>query len=416
MNRNKTSALLAAPALLAAVVVADRLPTHPDRLVVHEWGTFTSLQDEEGQALPILYGEDEPLPDFVHGVGSGGCGRPAVADASDPLITVRLETPVIYFYPASSEDSLRLDVEVDFPGGWLNQFYPDAETEAPGIEEGILAPETVGRLAWRGLQIGGEANGPFTTSRVWTAPRAVEAASVTTSGGESERYLFYRGLGRFESPLRVRRDAPGSRLLVDPQGDGPSDLVIPALWLVEVRRDGRSGFMTFGPLPLGDGQGLADLPARFDEDSLSMGNFTALRGSMHTALVESGLYPAEADAMLNTWETSYFRSPGLRLFFVLPRAWTDQRLPLRLSVPEDRRELERVMIGRLELVTLEQRQLVHRVTDEGLARAERWGAYQNLGRFRDAILLDEISRGSWEPPHDAIWNGLGPRVKCGASR
>src|SRR3990172_6932320 len=43
---------------------------------------------------------------------------------------------------------------------------------------------------------------------------------------------------------------------------------------------------------------------------------------------------------------------------------------------KDRRELERVMIGRLELLTLEQRQLVHRVTDEGLARAERWGAYQ----------------------------------------
>ena len=36
-----------------------------DPLVVHEWGTFTSLQDEEGRCLGGINSDDEPVPDFV---------------------------------------------------------------------------------------------------------------------------------------------------------------------------------------------------------------------------------------------------------------------------------------------------------------------------------------------------------------
>ena len=35
-------------------------------LVVHEWGTFTSLQDESGQAIGGLNTDDEPVSEFVH--------------------------------------------------------------------------------------------------------------------------------------------------------------------------------------------------------------------------------------------------------------------------------------------------------------------------------------------------------------
>ena len=36
------------------------------KLVIHEWGTFTSLQDEDGYALGGMNGDDEALPPFVH--------------------------------------------------------------------------------------------------------------------------------------------------------------------------------------------------------------------------------------------------------------------------------------------------------------------------------------------------------------
>src|SRR3954465_11482275 len=73
-------------------------------LVVHEWGTFTSFQDEKGSAFTGINAEDEPLPDFCHkirwsgAVESSGLASKA-ASRGHPDITMRLETPVIYFHP-----------------------------------------------------------------------------------------------------------------------------------------------------------------------------------------------------------------------------------------------------------------------------------------------------------------------------
>ena len=40
-----------------------------DRLIVHEWGTFTELQDFAGTSLNGINTDDEPVPRFVHGFG-----------------------------------------------------------------------------------------------------------------------------------------------------------------------------------------------------------------------------------------------------------------------------------------------------------------------------------------------------------
>ena len=67
---------------------------------------------------------------------------------------------------------------------------------------------------------------------------------------------------------------------------------------------------------------------------------------MRGTLVADGLFDDEAQAMLNTWNRAYFEKHGLRVFFSVPRAWTDHRMPLALSVPAD---ITRVMVGRIEL-------------------------------------------------------------------
>jgi len=132
----------------------------------------------------------------------------------------------------------------------------------------------------------------------------------------------------------------------------------------------------------------------------------------------------EAQALLETWKLSYFRSTGLRLFFMVPRAWTDLYLPLHISTPA---ELTRVMVGRIELVTAMQREYLRqlaqiprdRIHADALALHERYynlldnprsaavasGAesleafgvevpasyrlYLSLGRFRNALLLNQ---------------------------
>ena len=44
---------------------------------------------------------------------------------------MRLETPVIYFHlPNDTKTPRAVDVKVAWHGGWLTQFYPDAQSEA----------------------------------------------------------------------------------------------------------------------------------------------------------------------------------------------------------------------------------------------------------------------------------------------
>ncbi|HEV7282589.1 MAG TPA: hypothetical protein VGN57_20460 [Pirellulaceae bacterium] len=439
--------LLSVAALAIPLAAGAKSPNESDRLVVHEWGTFTCLQDELGRALPGINTDDEPLPGFVHRLS-----EELVFDPSDlapvyykgvprihPWVTMRLETPVVYFYPpAGTKEPTNLDLSVGFKGGWLTEYYPAAEVAAPGLAErkfrfGELGQETLGSLAWNGLTLGGNPDLPETDYNVWLAPRKTQSAAVQTIDGEGERYLFYRGVGKIDAPLRVTRDAEANRLTVAERfdtsifdkrtGSAPAT----RLWLVHVREDGAVAYRDLGrrQLSLNHEAPLLATPATFDAGSFALENLAELRGEMHFALVEDGLFPDEATAMLATWELGYFRAPGERLFFMLPKAWTAQVLPLTLSVPAD---VERTMVGRIELVSPAHREALAKVAKnedpsltwlyearesqeslnagqfqelwEGKSRLldvvekvpEEYQAYVELGRFRNALVLDEIAR------------------------
>ncbi len=139
---------------------------------------------------------------------------------------------------------------------------------------------------------------------------------------------------------------------------------------------------------------------------------------MQRALVADGLYEDEAAAMLATWERAYSQTPGLRLFFTVPRVWTDHYLWLSISgVPE----LKRVMVGRIELIADWQRDLLTKVAagpansawieeipegpaklkflagrsdfgDLGVKIPANYQAYLQLGRFRNALVIAELKR------------------------
>jgi hypothetical protein len=389
------------------------------KLVVHEWGTFTSLQNEAGQTLGAITSEDEPLPSFTYDIDHllvlKKNNLPAQfyqgAPASLPRVTLRLETPVIYFYPpAGSKLPLALDVNVAFRGGWLTQFYPGAIVDAPGAFS-VLTPATVGKLSWRGLKVGVPQNGPKTTEHVWTAPRGVRVASLATTNGECEKFLFYRGVGNVDAPLRVVRDDTANQLSVFGQTEGwtgsSAPQTIRRLWLASFRADGSTAFRKLDSVTVGKDltNSLLTTAATFRDQEYRAANLGKLRTDMRAALIEDGLFADEADALLNTWELSYFKSAGLRLFFLVPRAWTDERLPLDISVSS---EIQRVMVGRIELVTPEQRKLLGQLASaptpqkpwatRGLAdgktvlRGTMPVAYRDLGRFRNALLLDELQR------------------------
>ncbi len=166
-------------------------------------------------------------------------------------------------------------------------------------------------------------------------------------------------------------------------------------------------------------------PATCAPEDFSTANFLKLRDSLKAALISEGLYDDEARALLNTWEASYFKSPGLRVFFLVPREWTDYYLPLQISLPA---HINRVMVGRIELVTPEQRKVLQQLAglstntinseaaqlskelskkfsqnhnglipvysgQEALSAIvsvpASYQLYLDLGRFKNALLLDE---------------------------
>jgi len=66
-------------AFWTADFVGNRPATAGDRLIVHEWGTFTSLQNEQGNELPGINTDDEPVPQFVHNLNRFLLSKPVLS-------------------------------------------------------------------------------------------------------------------------------------------------------------------------------------------------------------------------------------------------------------------------------------------------------------------------------------------------
>ena len=130
--------------------------------------------------------------------------------------------------------------------------------------------------------------------------------------------------------------------------------------------------------------------------------------------------------MVNTWRSSYFQSPGVRVLYILPQRWTDDFIPLHLTPQPDR--VVRVMVGRTELLTPEREQTILSALRamEGpdlTLRAKALATLQGQGRFIQPILRrflnlasDPVVRNSCRRLLKAAWvNELRPAAVTSAS-
>lgn len=467
---------------LLSLLIPGPLAQAANVVIVHEWGTFTSFQDENGNAIGGINIDDEPVPSFVYDQGTvlvtaqysesrGSFGLPPYPNYAskawipgDPGVTMRLETPVIYFYPPKGETPASvppLDVSVDFHDGLLSQFYPYAKPGAKRDEMGSDVSKKnrlenmTSSLTWKGVRLGSMGKPIETNDKVWTTPREVSATPVEVQApvyddkgvkyeqAQAEHFLFYRGVGHLDSPLFLNRDPYHvgekdnfyiwpQRLQAqpDPRANVAMDHVYTQGWLTEIRADGSCAFRSissFGGLVTETRmRPRAEIPSQFETADFSVGNLAKLKASMQETLVKEGLYPDEASAMLRTWELSYFKSPGLRFFYMVPRAWVDQVLPLKITGAATK--LTRVMVGRIELITDAQRAALARLatgpcpdlaavkraaqtaldhgklseeeakpfynggkplSELGIAIPPLVQDYLSMGRFRDALILHE---------------------------
>jgi hypothetical protein len=322
----------------------------PDPVIVHEWGTFTCLQDETGKAIGGINVDDEPVPFFVGGIANqtaaaqyskdrGNFGLPPYNEqkgwvACDPAVTMRLETPVIYFYPPAGKPAAAvppLDVHVEFHGGVLSQFFPYATTDGlalngdtPYMRNPLTAATSTG-LTWKQVHLGSVGQPVQTDDKVWTTPREVGASMLDVplpppppnSGPANawpknltERFLFYRGIGQLDSPLYLNRDAynVGSTdqfFIWSQRTASPSDgrerisrnSVYAQGWLTEIRPDGTCAFRTIrsfgGLMTEGRTRPRAEIDSGFAPADYNAANLARLEASMHDALVRRAFIPTK---------------------------------------------------------------------------------------------------------------------------
>jgi hypothetical protein len=360
-------------ALAALVVLAQNGPgkqagtrtaAAKDKLVVHEWGTFTSVAGRDGVALEWrpLNGPSD-LPKFVHSIQEGDDGLRQQKGKGDLRASVRMETPVLYFY---SPAEMNVSVKVDFPKGKITEWYPQARAVATGIDWGQLKVMPGAALTF-----------PVESAESHYYPaREVDAAPVQVCGtngkqGQQEKFLFYRGVGTFDLPLSVRLEG-GNVVLKNLGQEEISHLVI------FENKGGRVGYRVCDAFK---GEMTHERPA-LDK------SMDALLAELKQVLVAGGLYEREAEAMIKTWRDSWFEE-GLRVFYLLPRRTTDEILPV--TIEPRPAELVRVLVGRAEVITPEMerhvQQQVGLLQDPSprvreLARSE----IQKYGRFAEPIL------------------------------
>lgn len=383
-----------------------------DSFVVHEWGTFTTVQGADGEQILWALPSGLDLPQFVHRAADTGVQGWTTKEA--PGI-VRMETPVLYFY---SQQERIADVSVQFRGGNLTEWYPQA-TSVRSQATPDTPPAAHTRqflIEWNGLKILPRATRDMTLDKLirgkgsgaadhYYIARDTDAnflrmsSPLAPNGVEHERDLFYRGLGYFQAPLLVGMDADEQALSLSAREAERID----AAFLISIRQ----GMMRYQKIDAA----ISSAASVVDPNTQPFSALGDVRKvAMHDiarALVAAGLYDKEASAMVNTWQDQWFAEEGTRVLYLLPRAWTDRTLALQVAPQPD--HVVRVMIGRAELITPSveralRKQILTFKNGDSNAKSQAILAARELrlGRFLSAAITRitageaTLSRAAWD--------------------
>lgn len=343
--------LLFTTPLISAELREERQP-----IVVHEWGTFTSVATETGNPArwAPLSGPGD-LPCFV-----ARLGPPSFKDVASGL--VRMETPVLYFYAKSPAT---VSVRVGFPEGWITEWYPNATRVSPESVGATPRRFSDGQIRWDNVQVmpGQNPHLPVTQGAShYFAARETDSSPIRI-GDQWEKLIFYRGVADFSIPLRPVITSEGRVKITNAGPEGFGTVI-----LFE-NREGRMGYRLTSNVKT---------TAELDFPELT-GNIAELRDRLANVLVESGLYKKEADAMLETWSDSWFEE-GMRLIYLVPREMVDRVLPL--DVQPSPSAVARVFVGRVEMLSPGTHQRI-----DSLAAANDVKGLQQIGRFLGPFVM-----------------------------
>ncbi len=383
--------------------------TNPEQVAmkVHEWGTFTVVQGSDGRSINWYQQPKDivDLPDFVR--SNGGIGKTGTRLAGMDLI--RMETPVLYFYP-DGDQPVDITVAASFKHGRITEVFPPAFNGNPG------------KTVWRGTLLPPDApernqvpasEGP--EGRHYGAARAVPEAWLFRGEEDPKMLKAYTDLRAVQPdhPLLPDLDAKPVDHFIFYRGAGsPSSIGIQARQSSKdpnkytLRNDDKATIPTLFALRVRDGKGswlaINDLEkAKYDrakrgtvneqsfvfpEPTQSVTDLATQLGSfMVAALVKEGLTMPEAAAMVATWDNLWFTEPGTRVLAILPQSHADKMVPLEITPKPNK--IERVFVARLELINRDQEAQLMAVLNDPDARTDELS--------NDAKRLMEIQLGRY---------------------
>ena len=211
----------------APYIPTDFSGTDPDGLVVHEWGTFTSVAAEDGTAVDWVPQQGpRDLPCFVdrvpvqhQGMAAGHCPD----GNAGPLLLL-----------ARREGSGRPRA---VPARHHHRVVPASRGRAHRIELTTLRnPGLVGTIAWNQVRVlpraaedypvESGANHYYAARKTDASPLEVRTDVGNAVDGQREKFLFYRGIGNFPLPLTAAVSADGQVVVAASHGQPVGDVML----------------------------------------------------------------------------------------------------------------------------------------------------------------------------------------------
>lgn len=381
-----------------------------DDLVVHEWGVFTIFNEakyananrkEEWGGLPSFFYRQFPT-ERLRWVPSAW------------------DKPVVYFY--AKPESLRISVKVTFTDGAPVVWWPAVTSPVNdgGFRTGRTPdkPRPFRSLTWEAW-LGDRApavRGHGGLAKVedfplpadcWLKearlPRATRLSVVGNLEGpprgkmfpgafdrsETERFLYYDGLVPAPGYLRcdkVEDDAITLR--------NRAAFAIPRLFVVDRRSKDTVRFAVVGgkDRPFEAGKTL-----RIELETVADWPAAGLK-QVRQALIEAGLFEAEADVVLRIWRKRLLEADGVTVFHLMPAAEYDRMLPLEISPAPAARPV-RVGIALHPHIEVEPDlaarvpALIRRLDDEDFAEREKAAkALLEIGPVAISLLRAELEK------------------------
>ena len=349
-------------------------------LEVHEWGTFTVLSGQHGQQMNWYQPSDDlaKLPKFV--------ASPLGSLKANNYALLRMETPVLYFYP---QEEMEVEVKAQLVGGRITEAYPHSRD--PFIQGDwkvrLFPPDDAENAALIPSIPNPDPLEPYAAARevpeAWIVrqePRVVEGQEPAPP--QAEKFIFYRGSGQTGLGIQVLLEPEG--ILVLQNRDETS---YPFSVALRVEGD-RAAWSLLESLPARTSEGAGKLETNLPDDWQLLEDVEAqLVEVFEKRLAEEGLTEAEAKAMVKTWRATWFREPGLRVLSTIPRERVDALLPITIT-PQPKL-LERVFVLRSEVIEpskLESLDALLQLTSEPSAAERDQFSALELGRFRMGYL------------------------------